>query len=49
MDITKSILVAVIIILSLTVGYLREKKKRLIALVILGVVLAFYIVYTQNG
>ncbi|MBQ7174681.1 MAG: hypothetical protein IJR62_04385 [Lachnospiraceae bacterium] len=49
MVIPKSLLVAVIILLSLTVGYLRDRKKRLIALVVLGLMLAYYVTVTQNG
>ncbi len=49
MVIPKSILVAVIILLSLTVGYLRDRKKRLIALIVLGLMLAYYVTVTQNG
>ena len=49
MSIQRMILITVIIVLSLAVGYLRDRKKRLIALVVLGVVLAFYISTTQGG
>jgi lipopolysaccharide export LptBFGC system permease protein LptF len=46
--IPKPLLVTVIILLSLTVGYLRDRKKRLVALVILGLILAYYVTVTQN-
>ena len=42
MSIQRMILITVIIVLSLAVGYLRDRKKRLIALVVLGVVLALF-------
>ena len=45
----KFLLIACIIILSLSVGYIRDRKKKLIALIGLGVVLAFYVVLTQTG
>ena len=46
---TKFILIAAIIILSLSVGYIKDKKKKLIALIGLGLVLGFYVALTQNG
>ncbi|MBR2532714.1 MAG: hypothetical protein IKE56_08690 [Lachnospiraceae bacterium] len=49
MVIPKPLLVTVIILLSLTVGYLRDRKKRLVALVVLGLMLAYYVTVTQNG
>ena len=48
MNFQKLILITLIILLSLSVGYLKDdKKKRLIAIVCLGIVLAFYVAVTQ--
>ena len=49
MNITKFLVIALVIVLSVTVGYVRDRKWKLLSMIALGMVLAFYIATAQHG
>jgi MFS-type transporter involved in bile tolerance (Atg22 family) len=49
MSISKFLVIALVVVLSVTVGYVRDRKWKLLSMLALGVVLAFYIATAQNG
>jgi MFS-type transporter involved in bile tolerance (Atg22 family) len=49
MSISRFLVIALVVILSVTVGYVRDRKWKLLSMLALGMVLAFYIATAQHG